>query len=185
MLGIGIFTTDGQEWHHSRELLRPNFNRSQVRDLDSFEVHIANLISAIPRDGSAVDLQELFFRLTIDSATEFLFGESTHCLQVGTSTVSNARFAEAFNRGQEAIAKHSRFGMFGFLVDKTKFKQDAAFVHDFVDGYVQKGLAKRNSLLSEKPNDTDRYIFLNELIRDTEDPIRIRAELYVPSCGRN
>ncbi len=30
-LGYGIFTTDGAAWRHSRELLRPNFSRNQVR----------------------------------------------------------------------------------------------------------------------------------------------------------
>lgn len=102
-LGVGIFTSDGADWQHSREMLRPNFVRSQVADLDTFETHIQHLIEAIPRDGSTVDLQDLFFRLTIDSATEFLFGESTLCLAPGTNTVSNARFAAAFNRGQESM----------------------------------------------------------------------------------
>lgn len=102
-LGVGIFTSDGADWQHSREMLRPNFVRSQVADLDTFETHIQHLIEAIPRDRSTVDLQDLFFRLTIDSATEFLFGESTLCLAPGTNTVSNARFAAAFNRGQESM----------------------------------------------------------------------------------
>jgi len=66
-LGYGIFTTDGAEWQHSREMLRPNFHRSQVGDLDTFETHVQHLIAMIPRDGSLVDLQDLFFRLTIGS----------------------------------------------------------------------------------------------------------------------
>lgn len=70
LLGRGIFTTDGAEWQHSRTLLRPNFHRDQVGDLDTFEVHVGHLKDAIPRDGSTVDLQDLFFRLTMDSATE-------------------------------------------------------------------------------------------------------------------
>ena len=40
LLGVGIFTSDGQEWQHSREMLRPNFVRSQVADLSSFENHM-------------------------------------------------------------------------------------------------------------------------------------------------
>ncbi len=31
LLGHGILTTDGAAWRHSRELLRPNFSRNQVR----------------------------------------------------------------------------------------------------------------------------------------------------------
>jgi hypothetical protein len=32
LLGVGIFTSDGADWQHSREMLRPNFARSQVGD---------------------------------------------------------------------------------------------------------------------------------------------------------
>jgi len=112
LLGHGIFTTDGAAWQHSRDLLRPNFTRSQVGDLATFEKHISQLIDRIPKDGSTVDLQELFFRLTIDSATEFLFGESTNSLAPSTSSESPARFAEAFNRSQGFTGEMARNGAF-------------------------------------------------------------------------
>lgn len=66
---------------HSRGLLRPQFARHQVGDLELEELHVQNMMRALPVDPQTgktqeVDLQVLFFRLTIDSATEFLFGES-------------------------------------------------------------------------------------------------------------
>ena len=67
VFGHGIFTTDGAEWEASRALLRPNFARSQIADLRIFEDHVSKMISKIPQDGSTVDLQKLFFMLTIDS----------------------------------------------------------------------------------------------------------------------
>jgi hypothetical protein len=67
VFGHGIFTTDGAEWEASRTLLRPNFVRNQVADIRTFEDHISRMISKIPRNGSTVDLQKLFFMLTIDS----------------------------------------------------------------------------------------------------------------------
>lgn len=61
-------------------MLRPSFSRDQVADLDLEESHIQNMMKALPvnSDGwtDEIDIQVLFFRLTIDSATEFLFGES-------------------------------------------------------------------------------------------------------------
>ena len=79
-LGSGIFTQDGKPWEHSRALLRPQFVRDQVSDLDLEEDHVQNLLKVIPieSDGwtSEINLQQMFFRLTIDSATEFLFGQS-------------------------------------------------------------------------------------------------------------
>jgi hypothetical protein len=51
-----------------------------MSNLDREERHLQNALRAIPMlsDGwsSAVDMQAIFFRLTLDSATEFLFGES-------------------------------------------------------------------------------------------------------------
>ncbi|GAB7349248.1 hypothetical protein MBLNU459_g8405t2 [Dothideomycetes sp. NU459] len=177
LLGQGIFTTNGSEWQHSRNLLRPSFTRNQIADLDTFERHICHLVESIPRDGSTVDLQELFFRLTMDSATEFLFGESTNCLAPGTSTVSNTRFAEAFNRSQEWIATSGRWGKLIALFSDKQFKKDVKFVYDFVDYYVDKGIAKRDALLAEKTSESGRYLFIDELVRQTGDRVRIRSEL--------
>lgn len=185
LLGRGIFTTDGPAWQHSRELLRPNFVRAQVADLATFEVHVGHLMEAIPRDGSTVDLQELFFRLTIDSATEFLFGESTNCLAPGTSTESSNRFAVAFNRSQELVGIATRAPWSGLMLLRPQFKADVKYVHEFVDRYVQRGLEYRRNHDLEK-NDGERYVFLHELAKRTADPVQIRSELLnVLLAGRD
>ena len=184
LLGHGIFTTDGAAWQNSREMLRPNFVRSQVGDLQTFETHVENLIHAIPRDHSTIDLQELFFRLTIDSATEFLFGESTYCLAQGTYTESNSRFAEAFNRSQDFIGDNHRLGFLARLLPNKQFQEDCKYVHDFVDTYVEKALMSRTLHDREKGN--DRYVFSRELATQTQDKERIRSELLnVLLAGRD
>jgi len=129
LIGPGIFTSNGQEWQHSRELLRPNFVRSQVGDVETFETHVSHLIDAIPRTGDMVDLQPLFFRLTMDSATEFLIGESTNSLAPGLSTISASRFATAFNQAQEVIGKFGRYGILRHFVSKGDFYKNARYVH--------------------------------------------------------
>lgn len=95
VLGHGIFDTDGSAWERSRAMIRPNFTRQQVADLDTFETHMVHLIDRVPRDGSTIDLQDLFFSLTMDSATEFLFGRSTSTLVPGNETNSAADFVKA------------------------------------------------------------------------------------------
>ena len=187
LLGHGIFTTDGAAWHNSRELLRPNFVRSQVGDLATFELHIGQLIKAVPRDGSTVNLQDLFFMLTMDSATDFLFGESTNCLTPQVDR-DNIRFAEAFNRSQAAIAEMSRTGKIGEWLRGSLTAQDRKFCQDFVDKFVRKGLEYRRMLdagkLIEKAD--DRYVFLNELVKRTTDPVQLRSELLnVLLAGRD
>jgi len=157
-------------------MLRPNFVRSQIGDLDTFEKHVSHLISAVPTNGTTVDLSELFFRLTIDSATEFLFGESTESL----TKDSESGFAESFTRSQDYIANSSRWGWWAkFFPANKQWEHDRKFVHDFVDYYVDKGLSKRSQLLAEKSNadKSGRYVFMDELVRQTTDRVQIRSEL--------
>ena len=40
-LGDSIFTTDGKQWHDSRQLIRPVFIREKVADLDLIEIEEA------------------------------------------------------------------------------------------------------------------------------------------------
>ncbi|MCJ1477166.1 hypothetical protein MMC13_005837 [Lambiella insularis] len=174
-LGPGIFSTDGAQWQHSRDMLRPNFARNQVSDLKTLDVNVDHLIRAIPRDGSTFDLQELFFKLTIDSATHFLFGESTNCLAPGSSTVAAAKFAESFVRGQEVIGQILRWGPLGVFYPRRQFRADCNYVQEFVDDFVEKGLA--HAKLSDAEKDDDRYVFCYELVKQTRDKVQIRSEL--------
>jgi len=188
LYSIGIFTNDGADWAHSREMLRPNFVRSQIGDVATFERHVAHLISKLPPNGSTVNLADFFFRLTMDSATEFLFGESTDSL----SKDSEDGFAGAFNRSQDNIAMRSRFGPWvkrlPFLFDLGSMDKDQKFVHDFVDYYVEKACAKRDQQRTEKQSEktSDRYIFIDEIVRQTNDRTRIRDEcLNILLAGRD
>ncbi|KAL8731062.1 MAG: hypothetical protein Q9181_004449 [Wetmoreana brouardii] len=189
LFGKGIFTTDGAAWQHSRELLRPNFVRNQVADLATYETHIGHLIGAIPRDGSTIDLNELFFRLTIDSATEFLFGESTNCLAPGASSEYATEFANAFNRSQETAGVATRgIPILIKLLPRSDIKRDVKYVHQFVDRYVKLGLdwQKKRDLEKSTSNGGERYVFLHELVKVVKDPIRLRSELLnVLLAGRD
>ncbi|CAA9965872.1 cytochrome p450 family [Pyrenophora teres f. maculata] len=79
LLGGDIFSSDGEQSSHARTLLRPQFARDQVGDLDLNKQHVQHMMRALSINSNGwtdvTDLQRLFFRLTLDSATEFLFGE--------------------------------------------------------------------------------------------------------------
>lgn len=190
LLGSGIFTNDGMDWKHSRDLIRPNFARDQVADLDNFEEHSNLMIDSIPKDGkTTVDLQELFFSLTIDTATEFLFGESTNVLLKRDSPKSkaNLQFAEAWCRSQMEVQKKSRSGL--FFRAPRQFKEDVRIVHGYVGEYVQQGLQFRKDFIRDTGNATSkngRYVFMHELVKAIDDPVRIRDELLnVLLAGRD
>ena len=55
-LGDSIFTTDGQQWSESRNLLRPLFVQTRVRDFEVFERYTDKLMSLIEGRGEEVNL---------------------------------------------------------------------------------------------------------------------------------
>ncbi|KAK5046196.1 hypothetical protein LTR84_008653 [Exophiala bonariae] len=197
MLGNGIFTADGKAWEHSRALLRPQFARQQVADLQLEEAHVQDLFRHLPAgDGGwteCVDLVPLFFRLTLDSATEFLFGQSvgsqiaalpsheSKSQVVGSLDWSS--FGLAFDLGTKALGERGRLADLYFLYNPKYFRESCKAVHKFADYYVNLALTNDTSPTGAEHKDTgkewekDRYIFLNELLKHTRDPIELRSQL--------
>jgi cytochrome P450 len=95
-LGDSIFTTDGDTWHTSRQLIRPQFIKDRVSDLNCFEGHMVKLFKAIANGGALdgehqpvnlsaasgkeVEMSDLFFRYSLDVATDFLLGQDVKSL---------------------------------------------------------------------------------------------------------
>lgn len=175
LLGDGIFTLDSTGWKNSRAMLRPQFAREQVAHVTSLEPHIQTFAKHIRyAKGGVVDLQELFFRLTVDASTEFLFGESVYSLReekIGevppTDMDGRAGFAEAFNTSQAYLATRSYLQMFYFFVNGQGFRKSCRDVHKFASFYVNKALNATPEELEAKSK--DGYIFLYELAKQTRD----------------
>ncbi|CAN9079274.1 unnamed protein product [Alternaria alternata] len=182
LLGHGIFNADGERWANSRHLLRPNFARDQVADIEAFERHFKLMLKHIPKDGSTVDLQELFFRLTIDTATEFLFNHSTNSLRmVGQDDGNNEDliFSKSFNFAQEDITVRARYGIFDRFRKNDEGKKAIDICHAYIDKFVDDALRFRQELDTEKSAGTkdDKYYFIQEVAKQTTDQKRIREEL--------
>lgn len=182
LLGHGIFNADGERWANSRHMLRPNFARDQVADIEAFERHFQLMLKHIPKDGSTVDLQALFFRLTIDTATEFLFNHSTNSLRmVGQEDESNEDviFSKAFNFAQEDITMRLRLGVFDRFRNNTKGEEAIQICHRYIERFVDDALEFRKQLDKEKLSGAkdEKYYFIQEVAKQTTDKKRIRDEL--------
>lgn len=95
-LGYGIFVNEGAAWKHSREMLRPCFERSQVADVDILERHTQRLLDLVPKDGTTIDLQPLLHDFSMDAATELLFGKGTNALSRAGDNNETKDFCDAF-----------------------------------------------------------------------------------------
>lgn len=185
LLGTGIFTADGEEWSRSRGLLRPQFTREQVSQLELEESHIQKAMQALPVAANgwtaATDIQSIFFRLTIDSATEFLFGESVEsqlgAIQ-GLKRIEDS-FAGYFDNSQWVCAQRSRFERLAFIVNNKETRHSDQQVHAFVDKVVDRALkaAKNEKTAPADAEKSGHYVFLNALVEVTQDPIELRSQL--------
>jgi len=186
VFGNGIFTSDGKSWEHSRAMIRPSFTRQQVGDLSTYEHHFQNMVAHIPKDGQTVDLQELFFRLTMDSATEFLFGKSTNTLVKGQENPGALRFTDAFTYVTERMALDFRTARLSRFLPDQKRKDDSEFIRNFAQEIVDEALANQKDIEKGAEQEKRSYTFLYELLKVTNDPYTLRSEtLNVLLAGRD
>lgn len=170
LFGDGIFTQEGDAWKHSRELLRPQFVHRQYDDLELFREVVDNLISVLPEKG-AIDLQPLFFRLTLDKTTAFLFGNSVDSLRA-LSTTGASTFASAFNAAQDFVAKRLRLQDLYWLVGGRKFTEACKEVDRFADQIIDRNLSRE-----DKDSDSGKYVFLDFLEKNTSGRTELRSQI--------
>ncbi|KAF3905685.1 hypothetical protein ABW21_db0209876 [Orbilia brochopaga] len=188
LIGVdGIFSVDNQKWEHARALLRPQFSRQQISQLEDLEDHVRDLAACMP-DGEVVELQALFFELTMDTATHFLFGESTNILAHRESTMrgnvdnttaepqGNA-IAHAFDNSQVHLLFRSFLKGFHNWHNPKDLQDSVKLLHDLTDSYVYQAI-RRNKTGDLQPGEKPgKYVFLQELVKDTQDPLVLRSNL--------
>ncbi|KAK9364724.1 cytochrome P450 [Lipomyces kononenkoae] len=208
LLGDGIFTLDHQAWSRSRALLRPQFSRQQVSDVAKLEPYVQDLILRLAGAGpspEACDIQDLFYKLTMDTATEFLFGESVNSLRMTGSPagaesipdikrVSHSEIARVFTRAfdycQEIVAFRCLLQSWYWLMNPKKFRDNIVLIHRFVDYYVDRAVTHvRQSIETKKMGEvvqSERYMFLEALAEETQNPKTLRDQsLNILLAGRD
>lgn len=193
LLGDGIFSLDGDGWKHSRALLRPQFAREQIGHVEMLEPHFQMMKLHILKhsDGSPFDIQDLFFRFTIDSATEFLFGESCSSLcdeQIGVAPknqiVCGSEFAKCFNMSQAYTNTRILTQRMYIFFNSKEYRECNKVVHKFADYYVQKVLGMNPEELEKASSSS--YVFLYELAKKTRDPKMLRDQsINILLAGRD
>ena len=201
LLGLGLPTLRGKAWQNSRSLLRPQFARDQISDLDLQGRHLKTLSEGleIKQDGwtDRVDLQNLFYNLTLDTATEFLYGQSAHSSKVSASNAAhdaplrNTRdandpdkviFGHHFDEGKSWTGTRSLLGKWAWLAHSPQFSRNCQTVHNYVDRFVQKRLRDGPQPAGTK----QKFVLLDELAKYTQDPLILRSEtLHILSAGRD
>lgn len=171
-LGDGIFNTDGQLWHNSRQLIRPQFIKDRLSDIDIFEEHVQKLMIKLGQ--GEVDMMDMFFRFTLDAATHFLLGSD-----IGSIDQPQTAFANAFTRVQHIQSLIARVGPLNKFIPRKRmgFYSSLNIMDNFVNMYIEKALALSPSELEEKSKHDSGYTFLHAIAGYTRDRKVLRDQL--------
>lgn len=135
-------------------------------------------------------------RFTLDSATEFLFGNCVESLSAGLPYPHNAvyvpivqrtakgdaanQFAHAFLQAQEVISIRERSGWVWPLFETTidKSYQPMQVVNAYIEPIVKEALRRKQASPQEKGGaDSDDDTLLGHLVNVTDDPIVLKDEM--------
>nr|POF26049.1 cytochrome p450 52a2 [Quercus suber] len=202
-LGRSIFTSDGKFWEHSRAMFRPQFSRENINDLDSTDKSCADLLGVIgDSDASgwtrAVDVVPLLFNLTLDTATDFLFGESVNSQLAGLQgTQKDAAQRSAGSAGAISTSKNfisdletigrtmvirTQIQNMYWIADGFGFRRALNRTTAFAQYFVERAL---EAAKSEKPT-KKKYNLLSELVKQTQDRDELQNQtLAILFAGRD
>ena len=196
----------GAFWKHSRELFRPQFSRENINDLDATDCAARTLLEAVEigfdkRTGwtSEVDMLPLFYNLTLDTSTGFLFGESVGAQKAGihkatgqhssdtaassdvAQQASSIQFGEDFETLGTVLQRRILLQALYWLGDGRKFRRAIANSHAFIERIVQDAI---NGLDTEKKS--KKAYLLPALVTQTQDRVELRNQaLAMLFAGRD
>ncbi|KAH7339083.1 cytochrome P450 [Rhizoctonia solani] len=205
VLGTGVFNADGDMWKLHRGMSRPYFSRDRISHFDNFARHsdiaISKLLSRLNKQTRpglpvAVDFQDLVARFTLDSGTEFLFGQDVRSLEAPLPyphekpSDDTASFAAAFGRAQDLLIDRFVLGHFWpwmeLFWDRTE--RDMEVIDAYIAPILKTKLEEKRALGLAKPKvpseDSDPNgleaagdTLLDHLVQCTDDISVIKDEL--------
>jgi cytochrome P450 len=194
LLGKNIFTSDGDFWSHSRAMFRPLFNREQMNDLEETDRASKILIDVLPKAENGwteeVRLLDYFYRFTMDTASAFLFGNTTDSQLAAAGRLTSEKgsitematdqdFARSFAVAQEWLSWRIRMQGLYWLVQSPKWWKATANVRSFVNQYVRLALEQQaqEERLGKPVREGKKYNLLLELVKECRDPTELRDQL--------
>ncbi|KAJ8697745.1 Protein kinase alk2, variant 2 [Pleurotus ostreatus] len=192
-------------------MTRPFFSKDRISHFELFGRMADDALTQLKarlREGFPVDVQDLASRFTLDSATEFLFGQNVRSLSAGLpyphyDPRSNDPvfknhpanlFAVAFGEAQSNVALRSRYGINWPLaepwVDKTA--KQMKVVKRFIEPILKEAVERKKAMGDiEKNNAADREVkegetLLDHLVNYTDDrKVLLDEILNIMIAGRD
>ena len=192
LLGPGVMTGRGEKWKHSRALIRPQFGRDNVADLDMLQRHVVALIRRLRVDDDGwtpkVDLGPMFYEFTLDTSTEFLFGQSVHIQDSDTRARLSlswdkdapdlAGFGKHLDGAKYMLDRRGALTKYGWLLRDGRYPEHCKAVQGFVDYFVNERLSRTDDeKIIETASGKTKFVLLYELAKETQNSLELRNEL--------
>ncbi|KAJ7519220.1 hypothetical protein O6H91_20G029200 [Diphasiastrum complanatum] len=105
VLGDGIFNTDGESWKRQRKTASFEFSSKVLREFSAvvfrdYALKLARIVSHAAYSKEAIEMQEMYMRLTLDSICKVGFGTE---LQILSPSLPDNPFANAFDHANATI----------------------------------------------------------------------------------
>ncbi|KAH6682808.1 cytochrome P450 family protein [Halenospora varia] len=160
-----MLLTESADYDHSRALVRPQFSKDEISNIDLIDRHFQALLRTSKTGDEKwtprLDLQPLFFYFSLDAVTESLYGQSVE------SQAAILGIEKTLNRIDDAAFAHH--------LDKTKH---------FVNKHRTNGA--QNPLSTEEKAASRKFVLLDALAKETQDTLELRNEtLHTLVAGRD
>ena len=167
-----------------RSITRPFFNRDRISDFTAFDRHADQVIAKLKdrfKEGVAVDVQDVLSRFTLDTATEFLFGQVVNSLSADLPYPSTYRgpnrerghhsdgFALAFKRALEYTFPRAVYEEFWPLMEfwEDTVATQREITDGFIDPIIYAALEKRKAA-KEWEEIPEEVTLLDYLVQQTD-----------------
>jgi hypothetical protein len=168
-----------------RSITRPFFSKERISDFEIFDRHADQVIMKLKdrfKRGIAVDIQDILSRFTLDTATEFLFGQDVNTLSADLPYPTGYRgpnrkhehpsdeFALAFSRAMEYSFPRAVYKQFWPLME---FWEDTVgtqkeITHKFINPIIHAALEKQKAAKRVDGISKEGGTFLDHLVQQTE-----------------
>lgn len=192
-LGRSIFSSDGAFWEHSRAMFRPQFARDNINDLEMTDRATSVLMEALGDTTatgwtSGEEMMPLLYNFTLDTATDFLFGESVETqpsklaakrghIERDPEKVQHQQeakdFSDAFSVMNEYIINRIRFQSLYWLADGPTLRRAIRKVNAFTNRYVKLAVDHQNAGMEKSKKSS----LLDNLATQTQDKPEMRNQV--------
>ena len=195
LMGTGGPNNRGEHWKRSRLLLRPQFSRDIISDLEVFEQHLEDVWRLLD-DRSlgtgwtpVIDLSHIFSNLTLGTSTELLLGhrvnlQSSQIADVAGTNAKAVQVRQHFHISSAHIYIKLLFGKKHWMIPDPRLTYHCGKIREYLRSFIDENLKRLDGKRGHELGSRHKFVLLDELAKTTRDPVELENEILgVLSAG--